>query len=300
MTIRQLQCFLAMSEELHYTKAADSLHISQPSLSYSISELEKELGFQLFVRKNNQTFLSEQGQALLPYARTVAAKITELENKARELADPAKGTVRLGNLYSISFDIIPQLLETFYTEKENCSISVSVVQGVSKWLMDRLTDHELDLVIAGDMGYKQAEGVKLFSQELRFIAPLNHPLAQRKEVSLADIRDEPLISLGSASHVSNHIAECFEKRGLHANFALEVAECSAMGAFISSNMCCAVAPVVPSLRSNSVRIVPFTEADRKLLDRDMFLWWAKDQQLSHAVRRLKKSIVQFFREYPGS
>ena len=298
MTVRQLECFLAMAEELHYTKAADLLHISQPSLSYSISEMEKELGFQLFVRKNNHTVLSDQGAELLPYAQAVAAKLAEMTNKAKELANPMIGTVRLGNLYSISFDIIPQLLETFYKEKEHCYTSVNVVQGVSKLLMDQLINRELDLAIAGDMGSKQVEGVKLFTQELMFIAPLNHPLAGKKEVSLEEIKNEPLISLGSKSNISTHIAKCFEKRGLHANFSLEVAECSAMGAFISSNMCCAVAPIVPSLKSNNVSIIPFTEEDRLLMNRDMYLWWAKDRQISPAVKRLKRFIIRFFREDP--
>lgn len=296
MTLRQLRCFLAMAEELHYTKAADKLRISQPSLSYAITELEKELGFQLFMRKNNKTFLTDQGHELLPYARAAAEKFDELEKKAEELANPLAGNVRLGTLYSISFDIVPQLLETFYTEKENCFTSVSVVQGASKRLMEQLADRELDLAIAGDMGYKHVEGTRLFRQELRFIAPLSHPLAGRKEVSLEDIKNEPLISLGSSSNISGHIRACFEKRGLSPNFSLEVAECSAMGAFISSGMCCAVAPVVPSLKSNNVSIIPFSKEDSALLNRDMYLWWAKDRQAAPPVKRLRQFILRYFRE----
>lgn len=75
MTLRQLQCFLTMAEELHYARAADALHISQPSLSYSISELEKELGFQLFVRKSNQTFF------ILNNAETLTREIDALMNE---------------------------------------------------------------------------------------------------------------------------------------------------------------------------------------------------------------------------
>ena len=124
MTIQQLKCFSVMAEVLHYTKAANQLYVSQPSLSYSISELEKELGFPLFERRDNKTFLTHFGESILPYVRVALDKLEAIQIKAYELADPFTGSINLGNIYSISFDFIPQLLERFYTNKEN-AISVA-------------------------------------------------------------------------------------------------------------------------------------------------------------------------------
>ena len=69
MTLQQLKCLCVMAEVLHYTKAANQLYISQPSLSYAISELEKELGVPLFERKGNRTCMTKYGENFLPYVK---------------------------------------------------------------------------------------------------------------------------------------------------------------------------------------------------------------------------------------
>lgn len=295
MTIQQLKCFIVTAEVLHYTKAANQLYISQPSLTYSISELEKELGLPLFERRENKTFLTPYGEALLPYAKVALDKLDAITIKAYELIDPSTGSINLGNIYSISFDFIPQVLERFYSKQENGKIAVSCVQGINMTLIERLMEGTLDLVIAGASEHKDIQQEFLFTQELKLVVPADHHLAALQEVSLTDLKGEGLISLGQNSNISGHIAECFRTRGLEAKFALSVAECSAMGAFVSSNMGLAIAPIVPSFHSNSVKIIPFVEPDKALLGRSIYLRWAKNQYMTPAVRRLRDFILSEFK-----
>jgi len=283
-----------MADVLHYTKAANHLYISQPSLSYSISELEKELGVPLFERKENKTQLTHYGKELLPYARIALDKIEAIKVKAYELIDPSLGTVNLGNIYSISFDFIPKVLEAFYSEKENGNITVSCVQAVNQSLTDKLMEGTLDLIISGQAMGSELHSQLLFTQELKLVVPANHRLADRIEARLEDVKNEGLISLGTSSNISGHIASCFRARGLEPKFVLSVAECSAMGAFITSNMGVAIAPIVPSFQSNFVKIIPFVEEDQKLLGRDIFLHWPKNRYLPPAVQRLRTFIIATF------
>jgi len=157
-------------------------------------------------------------------------------------------------------------------------------------------DGSLDLVVSGKSQSSEVHSRYLFTQELKFVVPADHPLAGREEVSLADIGSEGLISLGESSNITGHIARCFEERGLQPNFVRHVAECSAMGAFISSNMATAIAPIVPSLSSNSVRVIPFTEEDRQLLGRKIYLQWGKNKYLPPPVKAFRDFIIDEFAE----
>ena len=291
MTIRQLECFLVMAEELHYTKAANRLHVSQPSLSYSISELEKELSLPLFVRKDNRTFLTRYGESLLPYAAEVMKLVNEMQLKAHGLANTSSGTIRLGNIYSVSFDFVPRLLEAFYSDKENGQIAVHISQGVNDALIGQLMEGELDFIISAFPNDERLISKHLFTQELKFIVPESHRLADRSAVSLEDVRDERLISLGRDSNIRNHIEDCFRERGMEASFALEVTECSAMGAYISSGMGTAIAPVVPSFKSNNVKIISFTEKDKELLGRKICLSWVKERYLPSTAKQFRKTFI---------
>jgi DNA-binding transcriptional LysR family regulator len=285
-----------MAEEQHFTKAADRLHISQPSLSYSISELEKELNLPLFERRNNKTNITRYAEELLPYVQAALGKFDDIQIKAYELSDPSVGTVNLGMIYSISFDFLPKLLERFYADKDNGRINVNLFQGVNMTLTNKLLEGGLDLILSGESEEAGISGAYLFTQDLKLIVPENHPLAGKREVSLKDVKDEGLVSLGETSHISGHITRCFRCRGYEPKFVLNVAECSAMGAFISSNMCVAIAPVVPSLQSCAVKIIPFCKDDRALLSRKIFLRWETSRYLPPAVRKFHDFVLRKFCE----
>ena len=81
MTLQQLRYFCVMAEVLHYTKAAKQLYISQPSLSYALSELSKELGVPLFGKSGKRTYLTQYGEAFLPYARNALAELSKGRNR---------------------------------------------------------------------------------------------------------------------------------------------------------------------------------------------------------------------------
>ncbi len=292
MTIQQLKCFVVMSEVLHYTKAAEKLHVSQPSLSYSISELEKELGLSLFKRIDNKTAITRYGKEILPSAKAVLYHEESIRVRCYELTDQSAGVINLGNIYSLSFDFVPMLLERFYAYPENVQVSLNFFQGINKTLANMLMDGSLDLVISGWPQNGEIEGECITVQELKLLVPLSHRLAGRDEVTLEDIKDEPLISVGENA---NHIAECAKKRGFAANFVLEVAECSAVGAFVSSGMGVAILPIIPSYSNNNVRIVPFAAADRALLDRKIFLLWRKERHLPPVVRRFRQFVLRDLR-----
>ena len=116
MTLLQLQYFRELGKTLHYTKAAEHLHISQPGLSYSISELEKELGSKLFEKKNRKFQLTPAGQVFMQYVEQALDTITTGVDAFHAVVDSTEERVALGYLHSISSSFIPQMVKRFYQE----------------------------------------------------------------------------------------------------------------------------------------------------------------------------------------
>jgi DNA-binding transcriptional LysR family regulator len=281
-----------MSDVLHYTKAAERLHISQPSLSYSISELEKELNLPLFTRSDNKTFISSYGKELLPFAKDVLRNVEAISVKSYEMTDASHGIINLGNIYSVSFDLIPILLKNFYAFEENCQITINFYQGNCKNLTDKLVDGSVDLAFSGWPSDETIEGEYIYTQELKLVTALTHPLASKDEVTLEDVKDAKLISAGNNSNICQHIAQCYRTRGYTANFVKTVAECSALGAFISSDMGVSITSLFPPLTNGNLRVIPFVKEDSELLGRKIYMLWHKDRHLHPAVCKFRSFTLK--------
>ena len=114
MTLLQLLYFDTLARVLHYTQAAKELHISQPSLSYAMKELEKNLHVELFTRKNRKMILTPYGQRFLPYVQKALQILDNGKSALAEMTDAAEHVVSLGYFHSIAESFIPPLIESFY------------------------------------------------------------------------------------------------------------------------------------------------------------------------------------------
>lgn len=291
MTLQQLKCFLVMAEVLHYTKAANQLYISQPTLSYALSELEKELGVPLFERKGNRTCITKYGESFMPYVKQIFSTLDEATARLYEMLDASSGKISLGYLYSISFDFVPRILEMFYADSGNSRITFDFFQGLHYAMIEKLKSASLDLMLSADPNDKTIMGVPVFNQELFVVVPEDHRLAKQEEVSLSDVKDEPLISLSKTSNIRNHLVKCFEKIGAKPTIVGEVAECIGMSALVRAKLGIAVTPLSPTFEGGSLKILRFRKEDRDAMKRKIYLLWLKDRQLEPSVKRFRDFII---------
>ena len=119
MTLQQLVYFCTLADILHYTKAAAALHIAQPTLSYAIAELQRELGVPLFEKRGSKTALTSFGAAFLPYASRSLEAIEEGQKTLAAMLSLDKETINLGYIYSVSFDFLPKIISEFQKEELN-------------------------------------------------------------------------------------------------------------------------------------------------------------------------------------
>jgi DNA-binding transcriptional LysR family regulator len=116
MELRHLRYFVAVAEELNFTRAAENLHLSQPSLTRQIRNLEDELGVRLMNRTKNQVSLTEEGKSFLGDAKRLVAASLESVKAVQRFSRGESGQLNLGYLFKFNFDLLPATLKTFYQD----------------------------------------------------------------------------------------------------------------------------------------------------------------------------------------
>ncbi len=193
MELRQLRYFIAVAEELHFRRAAERLHISQPPLSQQIRALEDELGFELLTRSRRRVQLTPAGEAFLRDARVVLGELDGAVATARRIDAGQTGRLRVGFVGSALLSIVPGTVERFRASRP----------GVAIELRERSTVDQLRAVSAGviDVGLVRPpidDDGELRAQTVlreRTVAalPAGHALARLVRVPLARLAAEPLV-----------------------------------------------------------------------------------------------------------
>ena len=158
MTLLQLSYFVALAENLHYTKTAEQLHISQPSLSYAIGGMEKDLGVKLFVKDRQGVALSRFGKEYYPYAKKALDSLESGRRIVTSMTQYADTVVRLGYFHSISASLIPALIHSFNETPESSNIRFQLIEDSVQRLMADLYSGELDLCFSSHPGRVRAGG----------------------------------------------------------------------------------------------------------------------------------------------
>lgn len=192
MELRQLRYFLVVAEELHFGRAAERLHLTQPPLTVAIRRLERELGVQLFDRTTRRVVLTPAGEA---FRQRVQDAVMELDEAAGDIANVAaglSGRIRVGFVSSASYTTIPEAIRAFRRERPRVELILSPLTSGEQ--IEQLLDGDLDLGLIRDPGEVPGLTMELVSTEaLVAVLPEAHPLASGVEVRPADLEKEPMI-----------------------------------------------------------------------------------------------------------
>lgn len=287
MTLLQLQYFRELGKTLHYTKAAEHLHISQPGLSYSISELEKELGSKLFEKKNRKFQLTPAGQVFMQYVEQALDTINEGVDAFHSTLDSTEERVSLGYLHSISSSFIPQLVKRFYQENPHSPILFDFVQDLGPNLVQQLKEGVIDLALCPELD-TSLENVSVLVQELFLAVPSGHPLAHRSSVEFEDFAEEKLIMMAKGSTIRRQVEKIYKESGHVPHLSFELQECNSVQQFVTLEMGLAIVPSAPEYRTEGVVLVPIADERFK---RKIYCCWSKTRRLSHSAAALRDFIV---------
>jgi DNA-binding transcriptional LysR family regulator len=186
LDLRLVGYFVAVAEHRHFGRAANALHVAQPSLSRQIRRLEQQIGARLFDRTSQSTRLTEAGDVFLPRARALLCSATQAIAQARCAAQPSR--IAIG--YTTSMIITPAMRAL---RREHPDADVDTLHLDWNQPRDALLDHRVDAVVCALPFSTDQLHVTILHDEPRVVlVPLDHRLAGRQSVTIDDIADEPI------------------------------------------------------------------------------------------------------------
>lgn len=194
MELRQLEYFIVLCQELHFTRAAEKLRIAQPSLSQQIRLLEHEVGMPLFDRIGKKNILTDAGKTLLHHSYNVFHEISQARAAISELQGLERGTLKIGSLLTVVNYLLPPTIIGFHNTYPNVELSV---QGLRTGdIYKGLLQNELDLgIVFLPIEHEDLEAIPIYEENLALAVSINHPFAHKEFVTLQILNDTPSILL---------------------------------------------------------------------------------------------------------
>lgn len=214
MNLSQLYYFRKLAEVKHYTHAAEELFISQPTLSNSISQLEKELGIPLFKREGRTIKLTRYGAEFYEYATEALNALEKGIALAKEHAGSPTGSIDIGAIYTIQSDYLPALIKS-YRETYGRSAQVNVFQGLTLPLIEDLENDRYELAFTAYVPDKpNLTFVPVLTQQLVAVVHRSDKLAWSKNLKLEDLRGREVITYPANTPIGAEVAQLMKTHGI--------------------------------------------------------------------------------------
>ncbi|MCI9442555.1 MAG: LysR family transcriptional regulator [Ruminococcus sp.] len=293
MNLYQLRYFAELAREQHYTNAAQRLNISQPSLSHAISQLEEELGIQLFEKIGRGTRLTEYGSEFL---QCVKRSLSILDNGIEEMQRHARGEglIRLGFLNQLGVEFIPSLASRFLSRNADLKINFTFHADRTPELLEGLKQQRFDLVFcARPVESEDFSCVPIDRQELVLIVQEDHPLASKDRISLDDTLEYPYIFFDNSTGLRPVIDELFEKIGKAPKIAYETDEEQVIFGLVSHGFGIAVTPYRELLLKLNIKILSILSPT---WEGNIYMVSNKQAYLTPAVKNFRDFILHHLLE----
>ncbi|MEL6826741.1 MAG: hydrogen peroxide-inducible genes activator [Pseudomonadota bacterium] len=202
-TLRQLEFLCAVADQGSFSKAAESCHVTQPTLSAAIKEVEGLLGVQLIEREARGASLTQAGEAAVERARTILSSTADLVSAARQAGAPLTGPFRLGAIPTIAPFLLPRTLKAL--RKAHPSLKLYLREDQTERLLDALKSRTLDAaLIALPWDASGIETMDLGDDEFMLVAPTGHTLIEQGSIRSSDLADEDVLLLEDGHCLRDH------------------------------------------------------------------------------------------------
>ncbi len=188
----RLRIFVQCAENLNFTQTARELHISQPTISHHIKLLEQEIGLPLFQRVGGGLQLTEEGRALLPWARKLLREAIALEEMMASIQDEIVGHLRIACSTTTGKYILPQFAARFH--ERHPRVQITVMRCTAEHVVPTLMEEEANLgVVSYDVCGGDLECQEFFLDHIILIAPPGHPWTKRKAIEPSELVGQAII-----------------------------------------------------------------------------------------------------------
>ena len=279
-----MRYFMAVAEQLHFGRAAESLHISQPPLSRAIRALEQRLGVALFARNRRRVELTAEGARFLEEARRITAQLERSVLELRGIASGEQGRLRIGFVSLADYGVLPGLLKGFKAARPG--VRLSLREMLSPDQAAALGAGELDFGLLLPPVDGAADLERLVVQRERFVAalPSRHRLARDAgRLAVSELAGEPFVMVPReiAPGLYDIVRGLAARAGIPLNVAQEAIQMQTVVSLVSSGLGVAIVPA--SVSNLGRRGVPYRELADRHPRLDLWLAWPRGA-LSAAAR----------------
>ena len=211
MADRRLQVFHTVARLLSFTKAAESLHMTQPAVTFQVRQLEEYFNTRLFDRTHNRISLTDAGHRVYEYADRILSLYGEMENSVRAITGEVGGVLMLGASTTIAEYMLPVLLGEFKARYPEVIIRLQM--GNTDGIVTMVENNTIDLgVVEAPVHNKNLAVDMCCTDKMVLIVPPSHPLAKASSVSMAELLEYPFVSReegsGSREVIVEHLSAC--------------------------------------------------------------------------------------------
>jgi DNA-binding transcriptional LysR family regulator len=289
MNMKHVEYFRTLAKVEHVTKAAELLNISQPSLSNAMRALEEELGTKLFEKRGRNIMLTKYGKL---YAKSVESAFDELEHgerTLRKMTGLSTGHIDIAFFHTLGISFIPQLIKRFLKLGQNKDITFSLSQGTEAMIIGGLKRGDYDLGFTSATKTElELDFIPIASEELYVVVPLEHPLAERAEISLQELKRFPIISYSQPGGLRDTINDMLRKVNVEPNIVYEAEQGSAVAGMVAAGFGIAIIPDIP-LPPLDIKYLRILEPHAP---RYIYMTALKDHYETAAVRNFRNYITE--------
>jgi len=243
LEIRQLNYFVAVAEELHFSRAALRVHVAQPALSAQIQSLEREIGVQLLIRNSKGAALTRAGETFYERAVRLLSDIDLSKEITRSVAGKTVTRIRIGTIYPATVGVLPAFLARIARKFPNIQLQVS--SGSTDDIIRSLESGQLNIGFIRPV--ENIGSLRFFSlAHERYLLAMEkgNPLACRKEIGVEDLRDQRIISFSrqNLSYTERYFSELFAEYDLIRNIAYSCDDTFSLVSLVSAGLGVGFAP----------------------------------------------------------
>ncbi|MED1203029.1 LysR family transcriptional regulator [Heyndrickxia acidicola] len=289
MDIRQLGYFIEVAAQMSFSKAAEQLNISQPSLSKMVKNLEDELGTVLFDRTTKKMELTDAGKVVIVQAKEIMKLIRNLSSDLSDVMEIKKGSIKIGIPPVIGSLFFPKLVSDFQMlyPKIEVELVEKGAKKIEKFVEEGIVDVGVALLPVDESLF---EIYPFASRELKLIVHPEHPLANLNQVSLVDLKNESFILMREDFALHDRISEACIQSGFEPTISFESSQWDFISEMVANRLGVAIFPdtLCEKLDSKRIKAVSIVNPG---IPWNLALIWRKNKYLSY----VSKEFIHFFR-----
>lgn len=292
MDLKQLNYFVSVVDHMSFSKAAEKLHISQPSLSNAIKNLERDLGFQIIERNTRNSRLTEAGEVLYDRAIHLLSEMAIVKKEMEEVRLIGKGELQIGMIESVKY-WIPKVISRYNEKFSEMNIRLTEVLGGDD-VKNSLRKYETHAIITNQqIKEEDIEAVPLYKEKLVLVLHESHLMAGRESITLRELEHEQFIISTEGFQTREDILHAFALDNTAPTIKYEIERFETALSLVSENLGIALIPENYLQGPNDFSIVSKI-IDSSALERTVYLTYMKNRYVSPSIKAFITEVENFF------